>query len=476
MLNYFFSFLCLTSILIFPQSKEQLLKTGIDSLLKDNFFQSSQIAVDVFDLTSHKTLYQKNEKLLLNPASNLKILTTVAALNYLGDSYKFETSVYYTGRIINGNLYGDIYVKGGCDPEFNSSDLDSLAKGITSAGIKNISGNIYGDVSMTDSLFWGEGWMWDDDPSPDAPYLTSLDINKNTFGVIVKPSEDYNPPVIVPVPDNKYIKIENKAVTVPADSPQTVKINRDWINRDNAMTVKGNVRNVFIPDSLVDTLRVNVYNPALYFLNLFKETLVKKSVGFNGGISFGDTPDYADRIFSLDRMLKDVIPDINKNSYNLGAEMLIYALAAKYFGTPADAEKGVSMVDSLICEAGCDPSLYSIVDGSGISRYNLLSAELVVAILKYIYYEKPSLYKTIYSSLPVAGKDGTLKDRMAGTPAEKNVHAKTGTLSGVTTLSGYLTSKNGNLIAFSIFIQNFIGDPDTGRNFQNRICNIIIDY
>ncbi len=476
MLNYFFAFLCLASVLIFPQSKEQLLKSRIDSLLKDNFFQSTQIAVDVYDLTARETLYQKNEKLLLNPASNLKLLTTAAALDYLGDSYKFETSVYYTGRIINGTLYGDIYLKGGCDPEFDTDDLDSLANSVISAGIKNISGNIYGDVSMVDSLFWGKGWMWDDDPSPDAPYLSSLDINKNSFGVIVKPSDDYYPPDIIPVPENGFVKIENEALTVPADSPQTVKINRDWINRENTVTVKGNVRNVSIPDSLVDTLRVNVYSPGLYFLNLFKETLVKKSVGFNGSVSFMDTPVYADKIFSLDRLLKDVVPDINKNSYNLGAEMLIYALAAKFFGTPAHAGKGIYMVDSLICEAGCDPSLYSIVDGSGISRYNLLTAELIVAILKYIYYNKPSLFKTLYASLPVAGRDGTLKDRMAGTPAENNVHAKTGTLRGVTTLSGYLTSNNGDILAFSILIQNFIGDADMGRNFQNQICNYIIDY
>ena len=473
---YYFVFLILTSLTVFAQSKDQLLKMRIDSLLNNNFFQSTQISVDVFDLSAKKSLYKKNEKLLLNPASNLKLLTTISALKYLGDSYNFTTSVYYTGGIINGTLYGSLYIKGGCDPDFNTSDLDSLVDAIKNAGIKNISGNLYGDISMTDSLFWGKGWMWDDDPSTDAPYLTPLNINKNSFGVIVKPSRVNFPPTITPISETSYFNIINNAVTVPADSPQTVKIDRDWIKRKNTILLKGNVRNVVVPDSLTDTLRVNVFKPELYFLNLFKEALNNDSVGFNGKISFEITPDYGKGIYSFNRPLKDVIPGINKNSYNLGAEMLLYALAAEYFNTPATAEKGISMEDSLLYAAGCDPSLYRIVDGSGVSRYNLVSTEMIIKILKYIYFNEPEVFKNIYSSLPIAGTDGTLKQRMNGTPAQNNVRAKTGTLSGVTTLSGYLTSNNGDNIVFSIFIENYVGSSDIGRDFQNKICNLLIDY
>ncbi len=476
MKKYIIAIICLTATVVFPQSNEQLLGSRIDSLLNNKFFQSSQIAIDVYDLSAHKQLFQKNEKLLLVPASNLKLLTTVTALNYLGDSYSFNTGVYYAGGIINGTLYGDLYLKGGCDPEFNISDMDSIASAVKQAGIDVITGNLYGDVSMMDSLFWGNGWMWDDDPSTDAPYLTPLNINKNSFGVILQPSSNGLPPAVVPVPATNYFKIENNAVTVPVDSSQTVKISRDWVNRKNTVILNGNIRNVAIPDSLIDTLSVNVYKPELYFMNLFKEDLAGKSIKLEGNIKLEETPDYAKEIFSFGRLLKGIIPDINKNSYNLGAEMLIYALAAKYYGIPATAGNGISMVDSIIAAAGCDPSFYRIVDGSGVSRYNLISTELMISLLKYIYYNKPSVFKSIYSSLPIAGVDGTLKKRMTGTPAQNNVHAKTGTLSGVTTLSGYLTSKEGHFIAFSIFIQNYIGSSDYGRNFQDKICNLLIDY
>lgn len=473
---YLFSILLFFSTFAFPQKNDQLLKARIDSLLSDNFFNSTQIAVDAFDLTSKKLLFKKNEDLLLNPASNLKLLTTITALKYLGDSYKFTTGVYYTGGILNGTLYGNLYIKGGCDPDFSTADLDSLVSEVKNAGIKNITGSLFGDVTMMDSLFWGKGWMWDDDPSTDAPYLTPLNINKNSFGVILKPTEINSPPEVIKVPETGYFKIKNDAVTVPVDSPETVKIDRNWIKRENTIVIKGDLRNISIPDSLTDTLSVNIFRPDLYFLNLFKERLLKDSVIFTGKITLASVPDYANNIYNFKRPLVKTIPEINKDSYNLGAEMLLYALAAKYYGLPATASNGILVEDSLLCSAGLDPGLYRIVDGSGVSRYNLVSVDMITSLLKYIYYDEPVIYKEIYSSLPIAGIDGTLKQRMNGTPAENNVRAKTGTLGGVTTLSGYLTSKEGHDIVFSIMIENYVESPDTGRYFQNKICNLLIGY
>ena len=471
-----FVLLFLSAFSVYPQSKEQLLQARIDSLLSDKFFQSTQIAIDVYDLTTGVTLYEKNEKLLLKPASNLKILTTSSALNYLGLLYNFKTSVFYTGGIVNGTLYGDLYVVGGCDPDFSEYDLDSLVTMVAQAGIKNISGNLIGDVSMMDSLFWGKGWMWDDDPSTDAPYLTPLVINENSIGVIVKPARTGEEPVVTLVPETDYFNIENNAVTVPADSPQTVSVNRDWIERKNTLIINGNIRNHVIPDSLTDTLRVNVYNPAMFFIELFKEALNKKDIGFKGKIFLADTPDYARELYTFNRPLKEIIQGINKKSYNLGAEMLLYVMAAKYFGKPATAANGVKMVDSLISGIGMEPNAYRIVDGSGVSHYNLVSAELLLSVLKFIYYQKPEIFNSIYSSLPVAGVDGTLKKRMLNTAAEGNVHAKTGSLSGVSSLAGYLKNKNNNLIAFSIMIENFVGSSKTARDFQDKICNLLIGY
>jgi D-alanyl-D-alanine carboxypeptidase/D-alanyl-D-alanine-endopeptidase (penicillin-binding protein 4) len=167
---------------------------------------------------------------------------------------------------------------------------------------------------------------------------------------------------------------------------------------------------------------------------------------------------------------------INKESYNLGAEMILRALAAKCLGEPATADNGIKMIDSLIALTGLNPNAYRLVDGSGISHYNLISAQLLLKVLKYMYFQKPDLYKILYESFPVAGVDGTLSNRMKGASAQNKVHAKTGTLSGVSCLSGYVTADNGHLLAFSIILQNFTGSSKVGKDYEDKICNILAEY
>jgi D-alanyl-D-alanine carboxypeptidase/D-alanyl-D-alanine-endopeptidase (penicillin-binding protein 4) len=164
---------------------------------------------------------------------------------------------------------------------------------------------------------------------------------------------------------------------------------------------------------------------------------------------------------------------MNKDSDNLCAEMLLYAMAFNDSGAPASAENGIAVIEKLIDEIGFDPKDYSLADGSGVSRYNLLSPELILEVLKDIYYNKSELYEEFYNSLAIGGVDGTLKKRMQEMPLLGNVHAKTGTLQGVSALSGYLTSNNKQLIAFSILIQNYTGKNSAAHYFLDTICEYI---
>ncbi len=468
--------LSLFTFSIYSQSDSKQIKSQIDTVLANQFFDSTTMGIDVYDLTSKQVIYHRDENKLLNPASNMKILTTAAGLVFLGPNYSFTTSLYYTGKIINGTLYGDLYAVGGCDPDFTTRDIDSLVSVIKSSGIKEITGKIYGDVSMIDSLFWGKGWMWDDDPSTDAPYLTPLDINKNSIGIIVKHTKLGENPSIQLVPETNYVTIENNAVSVPADSPNTLTVTRDWINRENKILIKGNLPYKVIPDSLQDTSHVNVYRPELYFLTLLKEHFEDRGVEFDGIIDTAEKPYSAINLFNYKRPYDSVIVNLNKVSYNLGAEMTLYAMSAKYFGKRTSSRNGEKLTDSLLTLAGLNPKSYTLADGSGVSRYDLISARAVLSVLKYIYYEKPDLFKILYKSFPIAGVDGTLKSRMKNTPAQGNVHAKTGTLSGVCALSGYLTAKNGHLIAFSMITENYACRAKKGRNFQDEICNVLVNY
>ena len=458
---------------VYSQSSSSI-QIKIDTLLTNKFFNSALIAADIYNLTKEESIYRKNEKMLLHPASNMKILTSTAALLFLGKEYKFQTSFYYTGQIINKTLYGDLYVSGGFDPDFTSNDLDSLTSIISSLGITEITGRIIGDVSAKDSLFWGKGWMWDDDPSSDAPYLSALNINKNTIKAFVRGDRAGNPAEIILQPATDYVNVINKCRVISPYEKDSLVVDRDWINRKNTIIIKGTVKKTLKPDTVSAGLTLNLFEPEKYFLTLFKEALDREKISGKKDIAINKKPDHAVRFFTFERTIDSVLINLNKTSDNLSAEMLLYSLAAQDNGNPASAERGFKFVDSLITLIGLNPRNYKLADGSGVSRYNLVSPELLLNILKFIY-SRPDLFDLLYKSFPIAGVDGTLKSRMIGTAAENNVHAKTGTLSGVSALSGYLNSRSGDLFAFSILIQNYVETAAAAQFFIDEICRILAE-
>ncbi len=395
---------------VFPQENANGLKYRLDSLLTDQFFQSALPAVDIYDLTSGESLYRKNEKMLYNPASNMKILTTVSALLFLEPDYKFYTTLYYSGNILNNILYGDLYVIGRGDPIFYSSDLDSLVKEIKKKGIREINGNIYADISWKDSVYWGNGWMWNDDPSTDAPYLSALNINENSIEVFASPTSFGKKADIYLKPETGYVNVVNKTITTYSDSNDDYEVTRDWMNRKNTIIVSGLVSNNARKDSANLWQGVNILNPPMYFMTLLYENLMINKIKVDGTEGIRSVPENAVRFLNYYHTIDSVIVNTNKPSYNLGAEMLLYALAAKDSGCPAIAKNGTASLKKLISTVGLDPENYSLADGSGVSRYNLVSAELILSILKYLYMNKPDIYQKFYNSLPIAGIDGTLKE------------------------------------------------------------------
>ncbi len=458
----------LTVKMVSAQNTQKAVAVQIDSLLKNDFFKSTQISVEVLDLSANDTVYQKDEKLLLHPASNMKILTTTAGLIWLDTSYTFNTSFYYSGLLMDSVVYGDMYIVGGGDPDFTTSDLDSVILEIKKAGITEIRGNLYGDVSLFDSLFWGNGWMWDDDPSTDFPYMTPLLINDAAIQIAYQPGLIGEPVKYQLIPDTKYFNVTNSSITIEEDTSD-FEITRDWINRSNDIFIKGTLSS----KAPLDTVAINIVHPEKYFLNLAEEHLRKNGIIFEGLVDTAKLPEFAHPLFTFQRKFGDIITNLNKKSDNLSAEMTLRALAGKYFGKPATAENGLKMLDSLTILTGLDPSNYNFSDGSGVSRYNLISADLLAHVLKYLYQSDTTHYQILYNSFPVAGVDGTLENRMKNTPAYKNVHAKTGTLSGVSSLSGFVKSKNNHNLAFSIIIQNFVSNSKIARYFQDKICEIL---
>lgn len=445
-------------LLIVSVSFPQNLKSKLDKVLKDKYFDTCLVAIQIEDLTTNKTLYKKNEKLLLRPASNMKIITSSSGLLFLRPEYDFETELYYDGYVSGDTLYGNLFVVGGCDPDFVTQDLYTFIDTIKSLNVSVLNGNIYGDVSFKDSLYWGKGWMWDDDPSSDAPYLSALNINDNCVEVTYDGENDE----VKLNPETNYVSV------IQIYNDKKLTIDRNWFERKNEIIISGNA------EGKTYSAKVNVLNPAKYFLTVFSEVLDSNNIKLTGNIEIQKLSSNANFLTSVNRKYSDVIINLNKTSDNLSAEMTLYALADKYSGKPATADSGIQFLNQLIDSAGLESKNYRFVDGSGVSHYNLVSAELLVSILKYFYKEKPELFEILYNSFPIAGIDGTLENRMRKTKAENNVHAKTGTLSGVSTLSGYLTNKKKHTIAFSILMQNFVGSASKAKKLQDEICEILV--
>ncbi len=356
----------------------------IDRLLGNELFNRSQVGLMVYDLTADSAIYCHNERQLLRPASTMKVVTAIAAIDRLGGSFQFKTTLSYTGAIEDGVLNGDVYLVGGFDPRFNSDDMGSFVDGIRRMGIDTIRGRIVADKSMKDADMLGEGWCWDDD----NPVLSPLLISRRD--VFVKRFVD---------------RLRDEGVVVEAD------------------TVAGR-------------------QP-------------------------GGAYEVGTRTHTIDQVLMPMM----KESDNLCAEALFYQLGASTGAHPATARDARTVVRRLVEKVGLRPSDYRIADGSGLSLYNYVTAELEVMLLRYAY-QNTNIYMHLLPSLPVAGEDGTLRRRMRGTFTSGNVKAKTGSVTAISSLAGYCTAANGHVLCFAIINQG-IRRGSEGRAFQDRVCEAL---
>ena len=362
----------------------QTLQADIDTLiLSSSLLNISEVGIMVYDLTTDSTLYTYNHRHTLRPASNMKLVTAIAALDRLGGGHQFQTSLYYTGDLDSCTLRGDLYCVGGMDPRFNADDLNAFVEQVKGLGIDTIRGRIVADKSMKDEDLLGSGWCWDDDNPTLSPLLIS--------------------------------------------------------RKDN-------------------------------FTERYANALQKAGVFVDVSLTEGKLPNGAKKLCTRFHTMDQILMKMMKDSDNLYAESMFYQLGASS-GKPATMKKARAIINKLIDRLGLPSSAYNIADGSGLSLYNYLSPELEVALLKYAW-KNSEIRIHLYPSLPIAGQDGTLSKRMQRTAAAGNVHAKTGTLKGVTTLAGYCTAKNGHVLCFAIMNQGVL-QTTRGRDFQDKICALM---
>ena len=462
-----FSFLL---IFVISQIKAQPLAQRLDSLLSnDPILRTSEVGITVFDLTIGEYLFQYQDEKLYRPASTEKVVTSVTALATLGTDYTMDTRLQYTGKIENDTLKGNLYLIGGFDPEFMDDDLDSLVDVIAQSGIRYIADTLAADVSMMDSVYWGNGWSWDDVPDSFQPYMSPLMLNRGCVDVTVIPTVKDSLPAIECVPASDYYQVDNDGIT---NNPQAgnLRITRNWLHNGNLIHVTGNV-------AKKTTRTLSIYTSKDFFFHTFISRLKAKGIEANT-TAFADCPEndsltVVSPLFTLQRPIGEVLTQMMKESDNLCAESMFYHMARHHTQQKRVKDNdGSDAINHFIKESlGLNPDYYNIIDGSGVSLYNYISPRLLLEYLKYAYYHA-EIFQPFYEALPIAGVDGTLQSRMKKSKAYRNVHAKTGTVTGVSSLAGYAKAPNGHQLAFAIINQNVMKSR-LSRAFQDKVCDIL---
>lgn len=440
----------------------------IDSLIRKTLPAGSEVGISVYDLTARKSLYTYRDRKLSRPASTMKLLTAITALARPDAGEPFRTEVWYKGVIEKDTLQGDLYIVGGFDPEFGDSAMNALVEEVAAFPFSVLNGQVVGDVSMKDSLYWGSGWAWDDTPYSYQPYLSPLMYNKGIVTVTAQPSAVRGDTACVCVsPVSTYYTVENRTKSrTPGAGKFTVT--RGWLENENNIVVSGNVEGKRKGE-------VNIYGSPRFFLHTFLDRLREKGIEVREGYALADfeKDEHSVRMAYWESPVQQVLDQLMKESDNLNAEALLCRLGVQATGKKrVSAAEGIAEIKKMIRRLGHQPDDYKIADGCGLSNYDYLSPALLVDFLKFAY-SRTDIFRQLYKALPVAGVDGTLKHRMKTGPAFKNVHAKTGSYTAINALAGYLKNSRGHQVAFAIMNQN-VFPAAKAREFQNQVCQIII--
>lgn len=406
------------------------------------------------------TLFALDADTLVTPASNMKIVTVAAAATRLGWDFRFETRLESASTIENGTLAGDLFVVGGGDPGLNSRSgnrdavFDEFAATLRGLGVTRVTGRLVGDDNAFLEEPFGEAWSWDDFAYGYAAPVGALQYNENLVDLRVRPGAAAGEAATVTVdPPTSDLVLVNETVTASAGTESTVDVRR--FPGERVLRVGG-----ALPlDAPERVLHAAVVNPTLFFAKAFRAALESRGIAVDGDAVDIDDLDEAAvvtprRVLArhASAPLAELARPLMKVSQNLYAETFLRALSLG--AGPASVKASQALEREVLDGWGIARTEYALSDGSGLSRMNLLSATLLVRVLAKMAGDARA-FPDFEATLPVGGMDGSLASRFKGTAAEGNVKAKTGTLTGVRSLSGYVTSRDHERFVFSIVSNHF---------------------
>ena len=481
------------------------LQSHIASLLDQPQFASARWGLRI--ITSQgQTVFERDADKLFMPASNMKLYTTAAALDAFGPDFKLKTSVYASNRVSAGGvLRGDLIFVGRGDPnlsarfdqgipekieEFTNAEkigpIENLADQIKARGIKVVTGNIIGDDSYFATSWMGLGWEWDDAQFYYGAEVSALTVNDNAVTFIITPGNVGAAPTITVEPRTSYVTIINHATTTQ-NGQQRMGAHRPL--NSNTVEFFGTIPRT------VKEHRVNIaiHDPASFAATLLKEALLRRGIRVTGRVRRVDAVERLSHPLDESKLtevanissppLSLMLKVINKPSQNLHTEIMLRQLGVlrggpaelDNYGRPKSAEsRGIEVLKKFLQTAGIDTQRLGLHDGSGLSRHDLITPRSTSRLLEFM--STHPHFAIFRDSLPIGGTDGTLARRLRDTSAAGNVRAKTGTLAYVNAMSGYLTTKSGQMLIFSLMGNDYTGPGRDVTAVFDQICTMLVEY
>ncbi len=461
--------LILSFFLLAPSLYAQTLSQRISSIL-NGAKGITRLGIEIVDSDSGEIIFEKNPHVPVIPASNIKLFTTSAALLNLGKNFLFTTDLLTTDQdVSDGVINGDLILKGFANPFFTSRELDSMAIRLKELGIKKISGNIICDDSYFDANYNRTDWIKHERSNVVLPPISSIIVDRNEITVTFIPNKNERKFDFGFSPHCSFYDVKSKIKVTRHNRLPTILVHTKQKAID--INIKGYVRRRRYPYSY----KAFVDNPPLFAANLLYDRLEKNGIAIAGKVLSKKYKGKTFRILRNSTTLEDIIKKTDKESDNFLSEIIFKTLGAQYSHEVGNSFYATQAVYSFIEKVGIDDDNLEIVDGSGISRSNRLTAYSITRLLKYIY-NNDAIFNTFFSSLSSAGEDGTLEQRLVGFGLKGNFHGKTGTLNGVSAISGYLTTNSGKNVIVSMLINFNRSGADYFRELQDAIIIAVAKY
>ncbi|RKZ76378.1 MAG: D-alanyl-D-alanine carboxypeptidase/D-alanyl-D-alanine-endopeptidase [Gammaproteobacteria bacterium] len=472
--SYLFGFILLMWLATPAYSQDSLLLIqNIDKALKARCLDDSQTSVSIVAMPSGKVVYAHNTELPLLPASVMKIITTAAALHYLGPEYRFKTQILYSGERKNGMLLGDLIIRAGGDPTLSTEKLWPIVRQIKASGINEITGNLIIDAHFFDQYDRAPDWKVERSQRAYDAKLSALSLNYNSLAIHVQPGQGVgNKPNAWLEPALPYINLRNTAKTIKRGK-NTVSVRR---SEEVHGTVEMLLRGKLPIRAKERIIRLNVDNPMRYATETFRALLSQAGIKINGSTKVVHTPIVANEWYEhLSDPLSIILKTLNTYSNNLTAEQIVKTIAADRYGTPGTHAEGLRLIKEFLRLSHVNMQGIVLADGSGLSRKNRMTTRAITNVLTSLF-SRFDIGPDFISTLRVMGAYGVLSQRLAKSPARGKIRAKTGSLRRVSTLAGYVASQDGKVYGYALFLNNNRCGPWKADKIEDRIVTAIHNF